>query len=416
MDYKPKIKLSQDEFRVLASSTRIDILKLLDESQLTVSDVSRRLEMNKATVHEHLTKLIEVGLVSKEESPRKWVYYRLTWKGKNLLHPERVRVMVSLGIIGLAIVIGTLLIASQTNLLFYGDTGDDGPADTFVEPATHFFWASESSEPDVYDIRFEASSGMTMTSIKKLDTYIETDPTSITRREPIDLRWTRESNIIHIIDYDKHLQDHAGEYLYVEGIILDDRGIERPFDLRRYIVPTGMEIDLRISKVGIVIDTSNMTESGLVRISFTVENVGSLDVNSTPVEVFSVHRIFTATSYPVYGSPYLSPLLSKEVDIPINGSANITFEVPVRELFLRAVMVFVDPGNEMPEVPTENNNAVQDLPLEVVEQNQDAMGREPVSKESSESMETPAFLMAAMVAAVIIIVVVVAVVLYSRGR
>jgi DNA-binding transcriptional ArsR family regulator len=113
MEYKPKIVMTQDEFRVLASTTRIDIMKLLDESQLTVSDVSRRLEMNKATVHEHLNKLIEVGLVKKEDTTRKWVYYSLTWKGRNLLHPERVKVMVALATIAIAVVIVGLIIAMQ---------------------------------------------------------------------------------------------------------------------------------------------------------------------------------------------------------------------------------------------------------------------------------------------------------------
>jgi DNA-binding transcriptional ArsR family regulator len=414
MDYKPKIKLSQDEFRVLASSTRIDILKLLDESQLTVSDVSRRLEMNKATVHEHLTKLIEVGLVHKEESPRKWVYYRLTWKGKNLLHPERVRVMVSLGIIALAIVIGALLIASTTNLLFYGDDGGgDGP-DLLIEPSTHFFWSPTSGQQDVYDIKFESSSGVTMASVKELSTFIEEGPTTITHRDPIDLRWIRESNIIRILDYDGLMEEYEGKYLLVEGTVLDDRGTERPFHLHRYIVPQGRQIDLRISNVGIVIDTTNMTESGLVRIAFTVENVGNLNVSSTPVEVFSVHRFFTATSLPVYGSPYLSMLFNETVDIPVNGSANITFEVPVRDLFLRAVLVFVDPGNEMPEVPTDNNNAVVDLPEEIVKKNKGATKDSPLGNESD--IETPAFTVAMIIAAAILIVVVAMGVVYLKNN
>ena len=367
MDYKPKIKLSQDEFRVLASNTRIDILKLLDESQLTVSDVSRRLEMNKATVHEQLTKLMGVGLVSKEESPRKWVYYHLTWKGRNLLHPERVRVMVTLAIMSMVIVIGALLIASQSPLLVPED-GADTPI-MKIDTSVHWEWDPSGSRADTYDIRLvSASNPVSITEVLDIHYFIESNPTSITHSRPVPLDWSRENNVIHLYDHLGVLEEYAGEYLFVEGTVLDDMTVERTFNLRRYLIASGLEIDLRISALGINIDTSNLS-AGFVRITFTVENRGTLDVVSTPVEVFSVMPIFRASGFPAYGSHYLSSLFNVTVEVPINGAKNITFEVPVRNLFLRGVMVFIDPKNEVTTVDTGDNEATKLLPQLVIEYN-----------------------------------------------
>lgn len=98
----PKIVLDAETFKVLASDTRLAILKKLDERPRTVSELGRELELNKATVFEHLQSLIVGELVKKKEREgRKWVYYTLTWKGKSLLHPENTTVMVLLGLAAL---------------------------------------------------------------------------------------------------------------------------------------------------------------------------------------------------------------------------------------------------------------------------------------------------------------------------
>ncbi|MBW3583761.1 MAG: ArsR family transcriptional regulator [Euryarchaeota archaeon] len=98
----PKIVLDAETFKVLASDTRLAILKKLDERPMTVSELGRELELNKATVFEHLQSLIVGELVKKKEREgRKWVYYTLTWKGKSLLHPENTTVMVLLGLAAL---------------------------------------------------------------------------------------------------------------------------------------------------------------------------------------------------------------------------------------------------------------------------------------------------------------------------
>lgn len=82
-------------FKALASDTRLDILRALDGKKMGLKDISQATKLNKATLHEHLTKLAEAGLVKKKDREgHKWVYYRLTWKGEGLLHPENSRIVV----------------------------------------------------------------------------------------------------------------------------------------------------------------------------------------------------------------------------------------------------------------------------------------------------------------------------------
>lgn len=90
------ITLDADAFRALSSDTRLQIMKALDARRLTVSELSRALDLNKATVFEHLKQLAQADLVKKEDEGRKWVYYKLTWKGKKVLHPEDVQFMLLL--------------------------------------------------------------------------------------------------------------------------------------------------------------------------------------------------------------------------------------------------------------------------------------------------------------------------------
>lgn len=84
-----KITLDADTFRALASSTRLTVLKSLDERRKTLTELSRDLALNKATVHEHMALLTAAGLVKKrDDEGRKWIYYELTWTGQRILHPE----------------------------------------------------------------------------------------------------------------------------------------------------------------------------------------------------------------------------------------------------------------------------------------------------------------------------------------
>jgi DNA-binding IclR family transcriptional regulator len=47
---------------------------------MTLSDLARALDYCKSTIHEHLSRLIAVGLIY-PITGRKWIYYRLSQKG-----------------------------------------------------------------------------------------------------------------------------------------------------------------------------------------------------------------------------------------------------------------------------------------------------------------------------------------------
>jgi DNA-binding transcriptional ArsR family regulator len=90
-----KITLDRETFKALASDTRLDILKALDGKSLGLNEIARDSNLNKATLHEHLTKLHEAGLIKRNERDgHKWVYYKLTWKGESLLHPENTKIVI----------------------------------------------------------------------------------------------------------------------------------------------------------------------------------------------------------------------------------------------------------------------------------------------------------------------------------
>jgi DNA-binding transcriptional ArsR family regulator len=90
-----KITLDRETFKALASDTRLDILKTLDGKHLGLNEIAKVSNLNKATLHEHLTKLHEAGLIKRtERDGHKWVYYKLTWKGESLLHPENAKIVI----------------------------------------------------------------------------------------------------------------------------------------------------------------------------------------------------------------------------------------------------------------------------------------------------------------------------------
>ena len=70
--------------KLLFSKTKIEILKKLNERNYTISELSKILGKSKSTISEHLNTLYKMGLVDKE-SHSKWVYYKITNKGKKVL-------------------------------------------------------------------------------------------------------------------------------------------------------------------------------------------------------------------------------------------------------------------------------------------------------------------------------------------
>jgi DNA-binding transcriptional ArsR family regulator len=89
-----KISLELNDIKALASDSRLDILKILDGRKVNLQELTQKSNLNKATLHAHLTKLVEAGFIKKQgRQGHKWVYYTLTWKGESLLHPENARIV-----------------------------------------------------------------------------------------------------------------------------------------------------------------------------------------------------------------------------------------------------------------------------------------------------------------------------------
>ena len=93
-----KITLDRKAFKVLASDTRIDILKHLNIRRMTLTELSRRLGMSASTVKEHMENLSSAGLVEQKDDGHKWKYYELTGKGKNIVNPVERKVFFVLGL------------------------------------------------------------------------------------------------------------------------------------------------------------------------------------------------------------------------------------------------------------------------------------------------------------------------------
>jgi DNA-binding transcriptional ArsR family regulator len=90
-----KVTLELKDFKVLASETRLDILRVLDGKRMGLKEISEATHLAEMTVHEHMAKLVEGGFVHKDEREGyKWVYYKLSWKGASLLHPENTHIVI----------------------------------------------------------------------------------------------------------------------------------------------------------------------------------------------------------------------------------------------------------------------------------------------------------------------------------
>jgi len=108
-----EIRLDKETFKALASTTRIDVLKLLAQRRHMQSELAASLGFSVPTVKEHLSALEKAGLIERHEEGRKWKYYSLTKKGKGVLNPEEMKIWIVLGMLVFSVV-GGLFTAVQT--------------------------------------------------------------------------------------------------------------------------------------------------------------------------------------------------------------------------------------------------------------------------------------------------------------
>lgn len=128
-----ELPIDVDLIKVLASDSRRDILRLLGERRRTLTELSEALGLKKATVLEHLKKLVESGLIRRlDEDDRLWIYYELTPRGLRLVRPGRTRFyLIMAGAAVAAVVLGAVLVVALSN----GFGGDDVPTRSPTEEA-----------------------------------------------------------------------------------------------------------------------------------------------------------------------------------------------------------------------------------------------------------------------------------------
>jgi DNA-binding transcriptional ArsR family regulator len=95
-------KVDQKTIKSLSSETRVDMLKSLSKRRKMPAELAKELGMAPSTIVEHLRELEDSGLVKKQQTQHKWIYYELTEKGSELFSPKipfQFILMLAFGII-----------------------------------------------------------------------------------------------------------------------------------------------------------------------------------------------------------------------------------------------------------------------------------------------------------------------------
>jgi DNA-binding transcriptional ArsR family regulator len=117
MDREPKMKVELDKKALfaLASDSRMEILKELQPSRRTLTQLAEALDIDKGAVHRHLKKLEEGGLVIRYED-HGFVYYGLSWKARDIISPgENTRIVITFAL-------SAVLALSTVGVVFLGFT------------------------------------------------------------------------------------------------------------------------------------------------------------------------------------------------------------------------------------------------------------------------------------------------------
>jgi DNA-binding transcriptional ArsR family regulator len=89
-----RVELDKSALFALASDSRLEILKALQPSRRTVTQLAEALNIDKGAVHRHLKKLEEGGLVIRLED-HGFVYYGLSWKARDIVSPgENTKIVI----------------------------------------------------------------------------------------------------------------------------------------------------------------------------------------------------------------------------------------------------------------------------------------------------------------------------------
>lgn len=149
-----KITLDRAAFKVLSSDTRVSILRLLEKRRMTLSEMAKQLNMRASTITEHLDALKKAGLIEQKDEGRKWKYYELTRKGKDIISPVEKSVFIVLALSAVFIIFSSynILGGFSTYSLQSLEAGESekvlGPAEELVTDTGNVPRASEISGVD----------------------------------------------------------------------------------------------------------------------------------------------------------------------------------------------------------------------------------------------------------------------------
>jgi len=142
-----KVELDKKALFALASDSRMEILKELQTSRKTVSQLAEALNIDKAAVHRHLKKLEEGGFVSRDED-HGFVYYGLSWKARDIIAPgENTRIVIIFSLSWLMVLgaLSAIVLGLGTTAMRMGEATQNNPAD-YGSPAQYIFSHTNSTE------------------------------------------------------------------------------------------------------------------------------------------------------------------------------------------------------------------------------------------------------------------------------
>jgi DNA-binding transcriptional ArsR family regulator len=356
-----KITLDQDTFKVLASETRIGLLKKLDKTQMTVSDLARTMKMSKATLFEHLEKLINVGLIKKKEDDRKWVYYKLTWKGKNILHPERTKIAIVLTIFILAfIILSSFLIITESYNRFIPESKNIAIINVSSIEFKHVDDINENTiSPDkiIININKDVSLGESSLEIEFSiqEEYIE-NIEHLTEWQ--ELKREIEQNKISVDFPPVNWSNQTGKYFYIKCKIIDKAGNSEQNIYVEYIEKVydgSFDLSIKNSDVEFKknIDSIPRKDYQIIPVKIKIHNTGSYNMQNVTFSIFDNDPDSDKDGF-VDNLNY--SILTKNVESIESGKVekieiNIKLNLSTSENF----WISIDPKNEFNESNELNN-------------------------------------------------------------
>lgn len=100
----------------LNKQIRIEVIKLLEERDMTQAELSERLQIKESSMSNNLKKLKDAQLILQIQTNRKWKYYKLTEKGKAVINGNgKFQIILNVFSI-IAIILFANTLYSQINL------------------------------------------------------------------------------------------------------------------------------------------------------------------------------------------------------------------------------------------------------------------------------------------------------------